>query len=222
MFRSFLSEALDSKKRSTALTPTQAWAIAAGASLAALRGDRLDSLAAGKPQARAQTMLREWWGIENAKSLYETIDWLKREGHSIRFRRLATLAGDLSEQEYQFHLTNLESKARAQLELARTQRARAPEALIGWDMARLINVLRAAYDAGYIDEAHAWREIMGAARTIQHTFHSWQELYDNYLLGRQFWGGGKDTDKYLVQKSQWLLRDPASPWKKLPWNLRLA
>lgn len=209
-------------KPAPALTPPQAWSIAAGANLAALRDDRLDSLASGKPANEMRTMLHDWWGVNDAKSLYETLDWLEREGHSARFRQALALVRNLSEQEFQYTLTQVQGKERVQLELARTSPVSDTQALVGWDLGRSINITRAGFDAGYIDEARAWHEILGAAQIIQITFSSWQELCDNYLLGRQFWGGSQDTDKYLVQKAKWLVQDASSPWKQLAWNLKLV
>ena len=203
------------------LPPARAWAIAAGANMAALRDDCLDTLATGKSAQEMRTMLDDWWDIHDAKSLTETLDWLEREGHSARFRQARALVGDVSEQDFKSILSQVSDKARVQLQLARRNLLAPQQALRGWDLARSINITRAAFDAGYIDEAYAWHEITGAAQILQMTFHSWRELSDNYLLGREFWGGGAGTAKYLEQKARWLLENSASPWKKLDWNLSL-
>ncbi len=203
------------------LPPARAWAIAAGANMAALREDRLDTLATGKSAQEMRTMLHDWWDIHDAKSLSETLDWLEREGHSARYRQARALVGDVSEQEYELILAQVSGKARMQLQVARRNPLSPQQALRGWDLARSINITRAAFDAGYIDETRAWFEIMGAAQILQLTFRSWRELSDNYLLGREFWGGGEATAKYLEQKARWLLENSAGPWRRLDWNLSL-
>ena len=79
------------------------------------------------------------------------------------------------------------------------------------------------YLVGYLTEEEAWERIMYAARTLQSNFDSWKDLGENYLIGREFWSlhqtrdsGDRFRDAYAR-----LLKDPASPWNRHPWETNL-
>jgi hypothetical protein len=46
----------------------------------------------------------------------------------------------------------------------------------------------------------------------------WQELSDNYLLGRRFWGGRDETQPQFETRARWLTTDPHSLWRRLAWS----
>jgi hypothetical protein len=227
MFRVLVSDAVHSltkgNKGKTRLSPAQAWGIAAGANLAALRFDSLDTLDTGKSRANAEYTLREWWGVKDAKSLREMVQWLTNAGHSAEFIQVYNMLSDLNEEQYAA-LLQLQANptARNRMEIVWAYRNEADRALKSWDLGRMINIVRAGYGAGYIDEAEAWQHIMDAARRLQPIFGSWKELSDNYMLGREFWGVQTGTDDVLMERATWLLIDPASPWQKLAWNTPLG
>ena len=65
---------------------------------------------------------------------------------------------------------------------------------------------------------------MPVARFIQNKFDSWEDLGQNYLIGRQYWSH-EDTKLWGYQFEDAYLRlfdMPSSPWNKLPWNMDLT
>jgi hypothetical protein len=64
---------------------------------------------------------------------------------------------------------------------------------------------------------------MPIAHKIQTVFDSWEDLGNNYLLGRQFWSkayADRGNPALEVQFKK-LLSDPSSVWHKLQWKLDL-
>jgi hypothetical protein len=70
----------------------------------------------------------------------------------------------------------------------------------------------------------AWQHVMHAATILQSTFSSWEDLGQNYLVGRQFWSAEETIydGKGFQDAYEWLLSDPVSPWRRNPWNTSLA
>ena len=92
------------------------------------------------------------------------------------------------------------------------------KSIVGWDFTRYISVCRWGYAAGYFTEPEAWARIIPAARIIRHTFTSWRELGENYMIGRHYWSPEQNGHLYRRALER-LLTDPASPWNRLPWDV---
>jgi hypothetical protein len=104
------------------------------------------------------------------------------------------------------------------VEGSRVERAgAAPEdALLAWDLARLVHVARRCRHAGFLDEREAWDRALGAGRAVRPRFASWGGFGAAFLRGREVWAGGPDPRvEGAVQK---LLDDRASLWGTTPWE----
>lgn len=91
--------------------------------------------------------------------------------------------------------------------------------LRGYQLASVSYVAGQAYLAGYLDEAAAWRACFAAARRIQRTFTSWEQLGRDYLLGDELDNGEPDAGCYHVYRALVLEHD--GPWS-LPWRTPLG
>jgi hypothetical protein len=94
-----------------------------------------------------------------------------------------------------------------------------PNMLI-WDLGRLINISRFAFDAKIIDRATALSYIKDAALLIKKNYKSWKELSVGYQFGRAGWGG-MDEYEELKEGMEQLLSEKDSPWVTLAWNTKL-
>jgi hypothetical protein len=214
--------------RAEALSRQQAWALAAAAVLAERNGALHDRLAGSYLTARdaddARRVLREWWGVTDRASLLESLDGLQKRGHRERFARMGQEIAALTPAGRQA----LDGQRRWNLELNQKlgvvemhYRRLGQKSLIGWDLSRSIALCRWGYAAGYLTEADAWARIIPAARIIRHTFTSWRELGENYLIGRQFWSPDEHarTGHLYREAFDRLLADASSPWNRLPWQV---
>jgi hypothetical protein len=86
-------------------------------------------------------------------------------------------------------------------------------------MCRLVSVARFGAGAEYLTEAEAWKWILDAAERLRTAFDSWQELSENYLVGRNF-SGFSDSDGSVERIIQSLLdrNNAASIWNQVPWG----
>jgi Protein of unknown function (DUF1266) len=204
------------------LTIPQLWAIAAGANLL-FQDSRFDHLELGGTAAEARDMLRQQWRVTGPSAAEPLLDSLATVGHTAVLRAILPKVSALTPPRFEQWVAEQRPDLRRLLRFAYEHRTEFKDGeLLGWDLARLINVARAEYKVGWIDEATAWKHIMPAARRLQRAYSSWQELSDNYLLGRRFWGGHDETQPRFETRARWLTTDPHSPWRRLAWNTPLG
>ena len=206
------------------------WALATTALLTHLNGESDELLGLGPLTSEAvqgqKESLKKWWGVNDRSDLLAMLRWVDEGGHRKEWEAVATKLKGLDSQELAQVLAKAASNAELQHQLDMV-RHYAPslgaKSLIGWDYSRYIYLCRCGYACGYLTEAEAWDLIMPVAAMLQDTFSSWEELGENYLIGREFWSsdetfasGGRMRDIY-----QSLLSDAGSPWKVIPWGVDL-
>jgi hypothetical protein len=215
----------------TISTPAQGWALAASAMIDEWDGDRRDLLggatATESSVHRSQDLLRTAWGVTSRDGLLVTLKWLDEEGHRKRFEDLGTRLAALTVEEKQalMALRRQDETLDERVKLLEQYFQRlGPKSLLGWDMTRYIALCRWGYLVGYLSEAEAWGLIMPAAQRLQRTFISWEELGENYLIGRQFWSPDENRQNGHLHREtlRRLLGSPDSPWKRYPWNTQLV
>ncbi|HEY0319833.1 MAG TPA: DUF1266 domain-containing protein [Pyrinomonadaceae bacterium] len=205
------------------------WALAASAILAEGNNEPHVIISRERSEEYIQgyrRLLDRTWGIRNRSDLVRTLDWIDQGGHRAEFERMGAQIADLDEQQYKTTLARYQDDLDIyrQIEVVRRYyRSLGSKSILAWDYCRYINLCRWAYIAGYITEDEAWAKIMPAARSIQQSFNSWQEMGEDYLIGREFWSyteTQKSGEKYrnIYQK---LISDQSSPWHYSAWNLNL-
>jgi len=211
-----------------ALSPQRAWALAASALLTERNGELHDHLAGSHLSAKAaedaRRLLREWWDVTDRATLLDSLAWIQNTGHREKFARTGKHLAALRPAERRAIETERRNDVdyNQMLGVVELHYARlGPKSLIGWDFSRYISVCRWGYAAGYLTESEAWTRIIPAARIIRHTFGSWRELGENYLIGRQFWSPEEHvrTGHRYRQAFDRLLADRNSPWNRVPWKV---
>jgi hypothetical protein len=217
----------------TQLTKEQQWAVACGADVAFTNEQFLNDLTTGLGKQTCRQLLSEWWDIDSTEELEEMIAWLKESGHRMEydliwqalntvsvkeskaFLREHVIANKLEEQTVMEHMRN----TRDALELFRERElidpVAQPEMLI-WDYARIINLSRGGFDAGYFTQEQALEHIMEVVPAIKRVYVSWKHLSISYQFARCVWNG-VDEDEFEVfrRNMDLLLTDPRSPWVTL-------
>ena len=212
--------------------------MACGANLAYANGQYLNELSTGLDKRTCRDLLSEWWDIDSKEELADMISWLRDEGHRFQFDTIWQAISTVSMKESKQFLKDYVASG-AQDEEVVLQRLRnmrdaleafkedgllagdntVPDMLI-WDYARLINLCRAGFDAGYMEKENALQQITAAAAEIAGHYPSWKELSVAYIFARYVWGGDNNGEyQEFKEGMQVLLADEASPWVTLPWSL---
>jgi len=211
-----------------ALSPQQAWALAAAALLTERNGDLHDRLSGDRGKAgyreEARRLLRDWWDVTDRASLLDSLEWIEKGGHRHGFELTGQRLAALTPEQRQA----LDARRRMdpwfnqKILIVEVHYARlGKKSIVGWDFSRYISLCRWGYAAGYFTETEAWARIIPAARIIRDTFTSWREVGDNYMIGRQYWSPEQHAENgHLYRQAlERLLTDPASPWNRVPWDV---
>ena len=93
------------------------------------------------------------------------------------------------------------------------------------DWVRIILLCRMGYAVGYLTEAEALNRGLEAAKQIQSSCDSWNDMVENYMLGRDFMYGDMFENaeslayrKNCYAKAQRLLSDKRRPMVKLSFK----
>jgi hypothetical protein len=218
------------------LTPSQQWAIACGADVAVLNGQYLNDLTTGFSRQDCRELLSEWWDIDSKEEVLDNIDWLFREGHRIEYDIIWQAMNAVSIKESKAFIREHVVKNQMEEEVAmkRLRNMRdalelfhqheligkdtQPEMLI-WDYARIVNLTRGSFDAGYLTREEALEIIMRVVEPIRKMYTSWKQLSVSYQFARCVWNGMEEGDfEDMMENMQLLLTDPESPWVKMSWD----
>lgn len=90
---------------------------------------------------------------------------------------------------------------------------------LAWDYARVVNITRWGFAAGFVDEPTGWTLLEAVVAPVGNTYGSWGSFGRDYLLGRTAWRGKRDPDMEQTVLSLWApsLR-LLSPWQLVPWE----
>ncbi len=214
------------------ITSQQAWALSCAALLTERNHARHDLLGTKYRTPKniencKHFLVVSGWDITNKNDLLDSLSWIYDGGHRQGFKMWGEKVQTLSTEEYQKLLAEYQSDSEMLNRIkiaAKYYTALNDKSLFGWDYSRYICLCRWGYLAGYLTEEEAWEKIIPVAMFIQNKFDSWQDLGQNYLIGRQYWSY-EDTKLcgYLYEDAYLRLLDmPSSPWNKLPWNMNLT
>ncbi len=212
-------------------TDIKGWALGCGAMLTEYRHERHDMMLRDYLNQEdikdIKKTFSEWWDIDDRDSLLKMLRWLQDGGHSKKFEELGKQVDGMDEEQYKKFLEENKDKPNKiqKIKIAKKYyKQLGQKRLLGWDYSRYICLCRWGYVVGYISEEEAWQKIIPAARLLQNKFDSWEDLGQNYLIGRQFWSY-KETQESgweIEDAFQRLLDEKTSPWNKYPWNMDLT
>ena len=172
-------------------------------------------------------VVKESWDITCAQDGMESLEWLKREGHQANYELLVMAGRHLEEKgriDYSFftegdnELSDGDKSAiESEVHFVRTHCLPLGDCGIrGWDIARIVNLARLLYLAGYIKAKEAWGIIVPVKVIAQNTFESWEHYANSFILGRILWNG--ESDDSFDDALERLLNHPFSPWSACRWS----
>jgi hypothetical protein len=214
--------------------PTQEqkeWALATCAIITEINGGRHDLLGGAEPSPRVAESwkegLEQWWGVSSREDLLDTLDWIESGGHRAGFDAMAQDLSRMSPEQ----IADLQKQIEGDPELSSQvsvvlddYERLGDKSLVGWDYARYVSLCGWGYLVGYLEEDEAWERIIPAAQLVQNTFDSWEDLGENYMIGREFWS----YQQTQQNGAEWaacerrLHRSPDSPWVRIPWDVDLT
>lgn len=177
--------------------------------------------------AITQSLLEEWWGVEDRASAEDNMDWLTGEGHRVEFAdSMAYLEesgiGEVpAEERAAFMLENFEveeEEARNYADWYGVYEEKGEDAIAGWDYSRAMSLLGYYYLAGYYTEEEALDASLALAQTIQTSFDSWDDFMESYFAGYEYWAEESSEERREIYADLKAASD--NPYS-VDWNLNL-
>lgn len=142
--------------------------------------------------------LSDSWGINNREDLIETIASMTFFGHNSSFLYDAALVNSLSASEYKKLLADAEGMDAYMWPYTKQLSEKwGDRGILCWDLFRMSNLVQWGYTAGYLTYEEALALLEPAAVLLCENFSSWEEAYENYLDGYNWWARndvlGKDV-----------------------------
>lgn len=215
------------------LTDSQIRRIAIGALYAYQQGGYVDALKMDINPIRLNTVLGDWWGINNREDALNTLQYLSQGAYSIVFPAIYkafTTVGVLNQKTIITESTGVDDELCTATWDKLKNLKRSYDGLVangivkdkddmerigvmGWDAGRLNFIARACLEKGYISEQECWQYIDRADDMAHISTHSWRDFANSYMLGRALWNG--ETNMSALAED--LLSKPESPWVMLKW-----
>lgn len=170
--------------------------------------------------------LENSWGIYNRDDYFRILEWLRNEGHTKLYRTIESqISPEVFKQMQDMVKQGKELPFKVKFVISNKEVLK-DKGLIAWDYCRITQVTGWSYVAGYITIEEAYDICMEAARVLQKTYTSWEDMSEHYMKGYEFWSeqdrNDKTTETYYRSKiNQYILTDEKSPFNTLPWNLKL-
>lgn len=182
-----------------------------------------------KPQddpegADAKSTLSKYWNVNSKAELETDLNWLLEEGHQVQYaflRKVLDENGGPNADLDKIDLKKYDLAKESVLGLAfikANYNDFSKAGIKAWDYARYVNNICVAYQAGYLnrDEATVW--LRKATLAAQQSYSDWRSYYNDFLLGREFWGGGEtDTPEFAKDVNE-MMEGEYSIYNYMPVN----
>lgn len=188
-------------------TNLEAWALAMGAYLNETQGDAdifggkargmsMSKDAIGQPSAvgfiytcdQARYILKDGWSIGSREDLITTVCSMTVNGHNTSFLSDVAMIKSMSSSEYQQILRNAQGMDKYMFPYTKKLGEKwGDKGIIAWDLFRMSNLVQWGYTAGYVTYTEALALMEPAARILQANFDNWEDAYENYLDGYNWW-----------------------------------
>lgn len=156
-----------------------------------------------KDGKEAKATLADYWDIHDKAGLEQSLTWLLEEGHQAQYARYRKAIDENGGKDADLSKVDMakygfSAKDKDGLEFVKAHYTSfSPAGIKAWDLARFINNICIAYQAGYFvrGEAVAW--LQKAPLIARKAYSDWKTYFNDFLLGREFWGGGvTDNEQY--------------------------
>lgn len=130
----------------------------------------------------------DWWGIHSREELANTVLSMTLYGHDSTFREMAADMKSRTQSEREDISDASEVWPSYMWEYTEYLEEKWGErGIMAWDLFRMSNLVQWGYTAGYLTYGEALALLEPAATILCENFSSWDEAYENYLDGYNWW-----------------------------------
>lgn len=194
--------------------------LALGAPILVYNDEYTDTIGHQEYVDSLKEQIRSWWEVTDRGSTFEIVDWLLHEGHHAEADRVLAVMRNGQETEGidEDKVEDVSLITDYMLENSICDMNSVPHTAIAWDLVRIVNLGRWAFQCGYITEEDMWNIMRVADETASANFSSWEEYGMSFVLGRGVWHGDTDDCQTAYEIVAELLKNEDSPWLQLSWS----
>lgn len=168
-----------------------------------------------KGNAEGREILEEYWGIKDAQTAKENLNWLRFEGQrnneeflneqsriieqikfpATRDEEINTLIENIGE--------IVVSTKNGVDEFIDPQIITDFKSIGAWDYIRGATVSKDCYNYGYLTEKEAWDYLITFSQSAKKEFDSWEQVAVSFLIGRYIWSG-ENVQEWYIDNFTWL------------------
>ena len=184
----------------------ESWLLPMGAMLNKLNGSQnlhepgsVSNAMRAKDTARKK-LSQDTWDIHSRDELIQIIYAMTYHGHNDSFLEDAALIRSWTPSQYQEVLNNAQGIDAYMFPYTKQLSEKwGDRGILCWDLFRMSNLAQWGYQAGYLTYSEMLAMVEPAATLLHDNFKSWDEAYENYLDGYNWWARndvlGKDVWK---------------------------
>lgn len=136
----------------------------------------------------ARNILAKSWEIDNREELVDTVLHMTVLGHNKDYFEIVDSIKNLSDYEYKKLLSGATEVEAYMYPFTKQLYAKwGDRGILCFDLFRMSNLVQWGYDARYLSLEEALALLEPAAQLLQSNFHSWDEAYENYVDGYNWW-----------------------------------
>lgn len=143
------------------------------------------------------------WGILSREDLIATVTRMTAHGHNDSFLADAAWINGMTGAEYQNILKNAQGMDVYMFPYTKQLAAKwGTRGILCWDLFRMSNLVQWGYLAGYVTYGEALALLEPAARALHDNFTSWDQAYENYLDGYNWWARNNVLDQNIWETTR--------------------
>lgn len=147
-----------------------------------------------------QDALSDWWGIENKSDFMETQEELLVDYHQASYEKVRKALDENGGANADLTAIDIEKydldedDALVDLRFVRDNYDKFSKSGIkAWDIARYVNNINFAHAAGYLNYSECMEMAKKALAEAQKYYDNWADYFNDFNLGRGFWGGDNSS-----------------------------
>lgn len=154
------------------------------------------------PVERCRDMLSYAWDIDSREELILTVCSMTYHGHNDSFFEAVELCNSLTPAEYNEIVSGGGTDAYMFRYTKQLSEKWGDRGILCWDLFRMSSLIQFGYTAGYVTYAEALALLEPAATLLCENFSSWEEAFENYLEGYNWWARNDVLDKNIWETSR--------------------
>lgn len=183
----------------------EAWALPMGAMLNKINDEGPTTFGPVRNASKASSVrnnLASGWGIHSREELITTVLRMTYHGHNASFLSDVVYINSLSPAQYAAYCSSEGMDSYMFPYTKQLSEKWGERGILAWDLFRMSNVVQWGYAAGYLTYEEALALLEPAAALLKETFSSWDEAYENYLDGYNWWDRNNVLDQDIWETNR--------------------